>query len=91
MHVELSHEERELVERAIASGRLRRPEDAVHEAMGLWMERERRRDEILGAIDEAEQSLANGDGIPIDENSMRMLARDVKSRGRTRARTIASQ
>jgi Arc/MetJ-type ribon-helix-helix transcriptional regulator len=91
MQVELDREQREFVERAIACGRLRRPEDALQEALGLWIERERRREEILAAIDEAEQSLLKGQAIPLDENRVRELARDVKSRGRLRARTNASK
>jgi hypothetical protein len=48
----------------------------------LTRERERRREEILGAIDEAEASLAQGEDIIITRFSMRELAEDVKHRGR---------
>ena len=47
-------------------------------------ERERRRLEILAALDEAEASLARGEGIPITEESMKALAEDVKQRLRRR-------
>ncbi len=43
---------------AIESGRLRREEDAVQEALSLWEERERLRAELLAGVDEAEASLA---------------------------------
>jgi hypothetical protein len=38
----------------------------------------------LGAIDEAEASLARGEDIVITKFSMRELAEDVKHRGRAR-------
>ncbi len=45
---------------------------------------ERRRAEILARVDEAEASLARGEGIVITQASMRQLAEDVKQRGRAR-------
>lgn len=50
-----------------------------------------KRNEILVEIDEAEQSLAHGERIPINERSIRKLAEDVKRRGRARARIAASK
>jgi len=52
--------------------------------MSLWEERERRRLEILAAVDEAEDSLARGEGHAITQESMRELAEEVKRRGRAR-------
>lgn len=52
--------------------------------MALWEERERRRLEILAMLDEADKSLAGGEGIPITEESMRALAQRVKQEGRRR-------
>jgi len=91
MQIELNPEQREFIRRAVASGRLRRAEDAVQEALLLWMDRERRRDDILAAIDEAEESLNQAEAIPINQGSMRELAGDVKSHGRMRARAITSE
>lgn len=39
---------------------------------------------MLAALDEAEPSLARGEGRPITEESMKALAEDVKQRGRRR-------
>jgi Arc/MetJ-type ribon-helix-helix transcriptional regulator len=50
------------IRQAIESGRIHRPEDAVEQALSLWEERERRRAEILSAVDEAEASIAQGRG-----------------------------
>ena len=84
MNVELTPDQRAFVQKAIESGRFSREEEAVQEALALWEERERRRLEILAMVDEAEASLARGEGIPITEESMKALAEDVKARGRER-------
>ena len=84
MEVQLTPDQKAFVRQAIESGRLRREEDAVKEALSLWEERERTRAEILAAVDEAEASLARGEGRIITQESMRELAEDVKRRGRAR-------
>lgn len=84
MQIELTPEQQDFIRRALDEGRLKRTEDAIQLGLELWIERERRRDEILAAIDVAEASLANGEGIVITEESMRELAEDVKRRGRQR-------
>jgi Arc/MetJ-type ribon-helix-helix transcriptional regulator len=87
MQVNLSIEQQEFIDRAIDSGRLQYPEDAIREALALWIERERRREDILAAIDEAEVSLANGEGTLLTDESLSELVNDVKQRGRVRAQT----
>ena len=84
MNVDLTPDQRAMVKRAIESGRFSHEEEAVQEALALWEERERRRLEILASLDEAEASLARGEGRPITEESMKALAEDVKQRGRAR-------
>jgi putative addiction module CopG family antidote len=84
MEVQLTSDQKAFVRQAIQSGRLRREEDAVKEALSLWEERERTRAEILAAVDEAEASLARGEGRTITQESMRELAQEVKRRGRAR-------
>lgn len=84
MEVQLTPDQKAFVREAIESGRIRREEDAVKEALSLWEERERTRAEILAAVDEAEASLARGEGRIITQESMRELANEVKRRGRAR-------
>jgi len=84
MEVQLTPDQKAFVRQAIDSGRLRREEDAVKEALSLWEERERGRAEILAAIDEAEASLVRGEGHAITQESMRELAQQVTERGRAR-------
>ena len=82
MQIDLTPEQQEFVRRAVDSGRFERAEDAVQAAIAQWVERERRRTEILAAVDIAKASVDSGEGIDITEHSMRALAEDVKRRGR---------
>jgi Arc/MetJ-type ribon-helix-helix transcriptional regulator len=91
MQIELTPEQRDFVRRAIDTGRLKRAEDAVQQGLELWIERERRRDEILAAIDEAEASLARGEGRIITKASMQQLTDEVHQRGLTRLAAEKSQ
>ena len=84
MDVQLTPDQQAFVRQAIQSGRLHREEDAVQEALALWEERERTRAEVLLAVDEAEASLARGEGRIITQQSMSGLAAEVKQRGRDR-------
>jgi Arc/MetJ-type ribon-helix-helix transcriptional regulator len=82
-HADRSHSRAaRFVRQAIESGRFQRAEDAVQAAMTLWVDRERRRTEILAAIDIAAASIRRGEGIEITQQSMRALADDVKRHGR---------
>jgi putative addiction module CopG family antidote len=84
MNVELTPDQRAFVQRAIESGRFSREEEAVQEALALWEERERRRLEILAMLDDADASLARGEGREITEESMKALAEEIKQRLRRR-------
>jgi putative addiction module CopG family antidote len=84
MNVELTPDQRALIRRAIETGRFRREEEAVQEALALWEERERRRLELVAALDDAEALLARGEGRTIDIESVKTLADEIKLRGRTK-------
>ncbi len=85
MEVHLTPDQEAFVRQAIASGRLHREEEAVQQAMLLWEERERRRLEILAAVDKAEASLASGEGRRITTHEeVTQLAGDIKRRGMAR-------
>jgi putative addiction module CopG family antidote len=85
MEVQLTPDQEAFIRQAIETGRLHREEDAVRQAMALWEERERRRLEILAAVDEAEASLARGEGRSITTHKeVTELAADVKRRGMAR-------
>jgi Arc/MetJ-type ribon-helix-helix transcriptional regulator len=57
MEAQLTPEQQAFIRHAIDTGRLRREEDALQEALTMWEARERARAEILAAVDEAEASL----------------------------------
>jgi putative addiction module CopG family antidote len=84
VEVDLTADQREFIRQAIETGRFHRAEDAVREALLLWEERERRRAEILAAVDTAEASLSRGEGRAVTQQSMRELASEVKQHGRLR-------
>jgi len=87
MEVNLTPDQLAFVREAIASGRLRDEQEAVKEALALWEERERRRLEIIASVESARAAHGRGEGRPITAESMRELAREVKSRGRSRLAT----
>src|SRR5260370_39315207 len=77
MQIDLTPEQQEFVRQAIESGRFERPEDVVQAAMTLWVDRERRRAEILTAVAIARASTRSGDSIEINQDSRRALDEDV--------------
>ena len=91
MEVHLTPDQQAFVRLAVESGRVQSEQDAIREALSLWEERERRRTEILAAIDSSEASAAHGEGRQITEESMRQLADEVKRRGRDRLASDHSQ
>jgi len=84
VNVELTADQQAFVRKAIENGRFKREEEAVQEALALWEERERRRLELIAMIDEADASLARGEGIPITEESVEVLIEKAKQRLRQR-------
>ena len=82
MEVRLTAEQQSFVRQAIQSGRLRDEGEAVEEAMRLWAERERRRMEILAAVEGAEASLARGEGRTVTTRPQaKDLVGDIRRRG----------
>jgi Arc/MetJ-type ribon-helix-helix transcriptional regulator len=84
MEIDLTPEQTDFVRHAVQTGRVRDSAQAVQEALSLWVERERRRVELLASLDAAEASLARGEGKPIARESMDSLVRDVMERHRHR-------
>jgi hypothetical protein len=85
MELHLTADQQAMIREGIESGRLQRPEDAFEQAMALWEERERRRTEIMLAVETSESSLSNGKGrIVSTAEQSAQLAQDVKRRGAER-------
>ena len=87
MDVDLTADQKAFIREAIESGRFQSAEDAVREALFLWVERERRRAETLATVDTAEAALARGEGSTVTQQLMRESADGVKRRGRPRLKT----
>ncbi len=82
MDVRLSPDQESFIRHAIDAGRLQSSEEAVQEALLLWEERERRRLEILAAVDQAEASLAAGEGASISSQAeLTDFANGIRQRG----------
>ena len=85
MEVQLTDDQKAFVRQAMENGRYSREEDALREALSLWECRERRRAEILAAVDQAEASFARGEGRRITtREETAQLADEIKRRGQSR-------
>ena len=85
MEVHLTDDQKAFIREAIQSGRFASEEDALQEALSLWEGRERRRAEILAAVDQAEASFARGEGRSITtREETAELADEIKRRGLAR-------
>jgi putative addiction module CopG family antidote len=90
MNIELTPDQRAFVQKAIETGRFGHEEEAIREALALWEKRERRRLEIIAMIDEADASLARGDGRAFTKESTPALVDEIKQRLRRRIATERS-
>ena len=84
MEIILTPGQNAFVKHAIESGRLRRPEEAVEEALVLWGENERKRVEILKAINESESDIAAGRYSEYANATLPQLAEELKREARAR-------
>ena len=78
MEIILTPGQNAFVKCAIESGRLPRPEEAVEEALVLWEEHERKRVEILEAINESESGIAAGRYSEYANATLPQLAEELK-------------
>jgi putative addiction module CopG family antidote len=88
MYVRLSPDQEEFIRRTVEKGRYGKAEDVVREALAMLQERERKRSEILEAVDFAEISIsrAAGGGLPQPATS---APRGKTKRGGRRKRVAA--
>ncbi len=78
MEVQLTPDQEALVRVAVQSGRLRDARDAVKEAFDLWEERERRRMELIAALEEGEADLAAGRYTTYTSETLPQLFEELK-------------
>lgn len=85
MDVQLTPDQRAFARQAIESRRFHTEQDAVREALALWEQQERRRQEILAAVERADASHARGEGRRVSSREdAAQLAEDMKRRGMER-------
>jgi Arc/MetJ-type ribon-helix-helix transcriptional regulator len=84
MEVSLTPGQKAFVKYAIESGRLQSPEEAVEEALVLWEDHERKRMEILMAIDESESDITAGRYREYTNVTLPQLAGELKREARAR-------
>jgi Arc/MetJ-type ribon-helix-helix transcriptional regulator len=92
MEVQLTADQKAFIRQGVESGRYRREEDALAEALSLWERQERRRAEILSAVDQAEVSFARGEGRVVATHQETVkLADEIKLRGLSRLNAEATK
>ena len=82
MEVHFTPDQEAFVRQAIASGRYQTAEDAVRDAMTQWEEKERRRVELMAALDEAEADLEAGRYTDYTSETLPQLAGELKREAR---------
>ena len=79
--IELTDENEQFVEEALAQGQYRSPDELLNEALSQLREYR----ELMRHIEEGTQQLRDGRYIEVDEAGLRAFFDDVKSRSRARA------
>jgi Arc/MetJ-type ribon-helix-helix transcriptional regulator len=79
--IELTQENEQFVEEALAQGQYRSPDELLNEALSQLREYR----ELMRHIEEGNQQLRDGRYIEVDETGLRAFFDDVKARGRARA------
>ena len=82
MELHFTPDQEALIRQAIANGRYRTPEDAVRDALAQWEEGERARVELLAAFDEAEADLEAGRHAVYTNETLPVLAAELKREAR---------
>lgn len=83
MEIELTSEQDAFVQHLVQTGRYQNPAAAIHNAIDLWVERERGRLELIEAIEEGESDIEAGEFIDLDsDEAIVAMMEGVKRRGR---------
>jgi Arc/MetJ-type ribon-helix-helix transcriptional regulator len=80
MDLDLTPEQNTAIRNAISAGRVEDTAQAVREAIALWVDRERRRNDLLSSLVAEEAALARGEGTAITPDAMKDLTAEVMRR-----------
>ena len=81
MQIELSPEQSSFVDLGIQEGRFRNPEEAMQQALALWVNRERARIELLASIEAGDDSPREDDIVLDSEEEIAEFFAGVEKRG----------
>lgn len=79
MELQLTPEQQAFAEQAVKAGRFGSVEDAVRDALRVWEEDERRRADIVAALEESEADLENGDYRDYTSETLPNLADELRT------------
>ena len=82
MEVKLTPGQEDLIQHAIEQGRYRSAEEVVREAMARWEERERQRIDLATDIGHAENDLKSGAFNDYTDDTLPLLAEELKREAR---------
>jgi Arc/MetJ-type ribon-helix-helix transcriptional regulator len=91
MEVSLTPGQELLIQRAIEQGRYRSAEEAVQEAMARWEERERQRIDLTTGIGRAETELKSGCFRDYTDDTLPLLAEELKREAREMRASLLSR
>jgi len=85
MEIELTPEQDAFVQHLVETGRYQNPAAAIHNAMDLWVVRERARLELIAEIEEGEESAEREGWIDLDsEEAINALFEEIKDNGKAK-------
>jgi Arc/MetJ-type ribon-helix-helix transcriptional regulator len=90
MEIKLTPDQQDFIENCVASERCSSAEDAVQNAVAVWIEIERDRSELIALLQEGEADIAAGRYTEYDEDGLRELCDQIKREGRQRLARVAS-
>jgi len=91
MEVKLTPSQEVLIQRAIEQGRYRSAEEAVRDAMARWEERERQRIDLTTGIGRAEMELNSGCYRDYTDDTLALLAEELKREARELRASVQSR
>jgi putative addiction module CopG family antidote len=88
MEIQLTQEQNSFIDLGIKEGRFQQAEEAVKDALALWVSRERARLELLAEIDEGANSF-DGSEVTLDsDEAIADFVEGIKQRGRARIASL---
>jgi putative addiction module CopG family antidote len=84
MQIQLNPEQSSFVDLGIQEGRFRDPEEAMQQALDLWVKRERARLDLLAEIDAGDNSPREYDTVLDSEEEIAKFFAEVDQRGRAK-------